>query len=72
MFYDITDPVDWPNGLLLSQFEISDEHKLPNASHGWSATFGSNNKTFSHQRGVATLLVVKPYYDDGNWRVKML
>ena len=27
MFYDIIDPVDWPNGLFLSRIEISYEHK---------------------------------------------
>ena len=32
MFYDIIDPVDWPNGLLLSQFEISDEHAQAQAT----------------------------------------
>ena len=32
MFYDTTDPVDWPNGLFLSQIEISDEHAQAQAT----------------------------------------
>ena len=32
MFYDIIDPVDWPNGLFLSQIEISDEHAQAQAT----------------------------------------
>ena len=52
MFYDIIDPVGWPNGLLLSQIKTTDEHKrgLTNANHGWSSTFGSNGTFFPPAR----------------------